>query len=259
MFLQKLRITSNASRNIKTFKSLWYDKKVFKPLNWRRLSNAGSNVTGRIVVRTKSSFKRRLLYPIINYSFRQRILSLNTTFRLIPFQNKLVSLAFLSSGAITYLPTTSSFSMFGFNYFRSQRTANRDSVSNPNLALLGHIARLSKISLLELFPGAGIQYVRSSGSTAKLIKLDFNSHTAVVQLPSGVRKVFSVYSLASQGGVSLRDKRLTACTKAGFWKTFGKKSTVRGVAMNPIDHPHGGRTKAIKYPRTPWGKTTKFK
>jgi len=106
--------------------------------------------------------------------------------------------------------------MFGFNYFRSQRTANRDSVSNPNLALLGHIARLSKISLLELFPGAGIQYVRSSGSTAKLIKLDFNSHTAVVQLPSGVRKVFSVYSLASQGGVSLRDKRLTACTKAGF-------------------------------------------
>ena len=40
---------------------------------------------------------------------------------------------------------------------------------------------------------------------------------------------------------------------------LGKKPKVRGVAKNPTDHPHGGRTKAIKYPRTPWGKTTKFK
>ena len=149
--------------------------------------------------------------------------------------------------------------MFGFNYFRMQRASSRDFTPQPNLFLLGHINRLSRISLLELFPGAGIKYVRSSGSVAKLIKVDLNAHTAVVQLPSGVRKVFSVYSLASQGQVSLKDKKLTSCTKAGFWKSFGKKSIVRGVAMNPIDHPHGGRTKAIKYPRTPWGKTTKFK
>ena len=51
------------------------------------------------------------------------------------------------------------------------------------------------------------------------------------------------------------------CTngKAGYWRSFGIKSLVRGVAMNPVDHPHGGRTKSIKYPQTPWGKTTKFK
>jgi len=40
-------------------------------------------------------------------------------------------------------------------------------------------------------------------------------------------------------------------TKAGFYKNFGRNSIVRGVAMNPVDHPHGGRTKSIKYPRTP--------
>jgi large subunit ribosomal protein L2 len=40
---------------------------------------------------------------------------------------------------------------------------------------------------------------------------------------------------------------------------LGKKSIVRGVAMNPVDHPHGGRAKSIKYPRTPWGLTTKYK
>jgi large subunit ribosomal protein L2 len=47
--------------------------------------------------------------------------------------------------------------------------------------------------------------------------------------------------------------------KAGYWRSFGLKSIVRGVAMNPVDHPHGGRTKAVKYPRTPWGHTTKYK
>lgn len=259
MFLQKSRVTSNASRNIRTFKSLWYDKSSFKRLIWRKLSKPGTNITGRVVVRTKGALKRKLLNPVINYAFRNRNLSLNTTFKLIPFQNKLVSLAFLSSGAITYLPTTPMFHIFGFNYFRSRKEVNRDLTSNPNMSLLGHINRLSKVSLLELYPGAGIQYARSSGVVAKLIKLDLNLHTAVVQLPSGVRKVFSVYSLASPGPVSLKDKRLVTCTKAGMWKSFGKKSIVRGVAMNPVDHPHGGRTKSIKYPRTPWGKTTKFK
>jgi large subunit ribosomal protein L2 len=48
-------------------------------------------------------------------------------------------------------------------------------------------------------------------------------------------------------------------TKSGYWRSFGCKPIVRGVAMNPVDHPHGGRTSTIKYPRTPWGKTTKFK
>jgi large subunit ribosomal protein L2 len=47
--------------------------------------------------------------------------------------------------------------------------------------------------------------------------------------------------------------------KAGFWRSFGHKPIVRGVAMNPVDHPHGGRTKAIKHQRTPWGLTTKYK
>jgi large subunit ribosomal protein L2 len=51
------------------------------------------------------------------------------------------------------------------------------------------------------------------------------------------------------------------CTnvKSGYWRSFGVKPIVRGVAMNPVDHPHGGRTKAVRYQRTPWGHTTKYK
>lgn len=124
---------------------------------------------------------------------------------------------------------------------------------------MSSLPRLSKLSLLELYPGKGVQYIRSAGSKGKLVKFDYEKHVVLIQLPSGVRKFFSTYSLASLGGVAFPQKKFTANTRAGFYKNLGKKSKVRGVAMNPIDHPHGGRTKAIKYPRTPWGKTTKFK
>jgi large subunit ribosomal protein L2 len=61
------------------------------------------------------------------------------------------------------------------------------------------------------------------------------------------------------GSLALHDNKNFLNGKAGYWRNFGVKPLVRGVAMNPVDHPHGGRTKSIKYPRTPWGKTTKFK
>jgi len=259
LFLKKLRIVSNASRNIKKLTSFWFERKNFKQLTWRKYSNSGRNDSGRTVVWTKSSLKIKIIRPVINYSMRSRVMSFITTFKLIPFQNKLVSLSFLASGGVTYLPVTDLFKIFDFLYFSPKRNSLKPYLPEPSLFLLYSIKRLSKVSLLELFPGAGIQYVRSSGTCARLIKMDFNSHTAVLQLPSGVRKTFSIYSLASLGQVALKNKRLLANTKSGYWRSFGLKPIVRGVARNPVDHPHGGRTKSIKYPRTPWGKTTKFK
>jgi large subunit ribosomal protein L2 len=80
-----------------------------------------------------------------------------------------------------------------------------------------------------------------------------------LELPSGIKKIFSYYSYVFLGRVALRWSKRFTTNKAGYWRSFGSKSMVRGVARNPVDHPHGGRTKSIKYPRTPWGKTTKFK
>jgi len=259
LFLKKLRIVSNASRNIKKLTSLWFERKNFKQLTWRKYSKSGRNDSGRTVVWTKSSLKLKLIKPLINYSMRIRVMSIVTAFKLIPFQNKLVSLSFLASGGVTYLPATDLFKIFNFIYFTPKLITLNSYLPEPLLFLLYSIKRLSKVSLLELFPGAGIQYARSSGTFARIIKLDFDSHTALLQLPSGVRKIFSIYSLASLGQVALKNKRLFSNTKSGYWRSFGVKSIVRGVARNPVDHPHGGRTKSIKYPRTPWGKTTKFK
>lgn len=116
-----------------------------------------------------------------------------------------------------------------------------------------------KVSNLELLPGKGMQYARSEGSFALITRVNAANHTAMVKLPSGVRKIFSVYSILLLGPSALKLKRKLSNTRSGFWRSYGVKSQVRGVAMNPVDHPHGGRTKSIKYPRTPWGKTTKFK
>lgn len=87
-------ITSNASRNINQFKSSWFEKKTFKQLTFRKISKAGRNKYGRIIIWTKSSIKQRLLFPKINYSFRYRWIGVVGTFRLIPFQNKLTALVF---------------------------------------------------------------------------------------------------------------------------------------------------------------------
>lgn len=261
MFLKKVKITSNGSRNIQKLTSLWFDKSRFSKLTWRKKSQAGRTSSGQITVWTKGSLKTKLILPRINYSTRSRVISLISTFRLIPFQNKLVALAFTSSGGMNYIPTTENYKIFDLLYhalkFRTSKT--QEFWKNPTLFLLFAIKRLSPVSLLELFPGAGIKYIRSSGSAGKLVNFDYDTHTAVIQLPSGVRKIFSIYSLAAFGAVSLSEKKHTSNTKAGHLKIYGKKSVVRGVAMNPVDHPHGGRTKSIRYPRTPWGKTTKYK
>jgi hypothetical protein len=156
------------------------------------------------------------MHPKINYSMRSKVVSLITTFKLIPFQNKLVSLSFLASGGISYLPTTDRFKIFGFTYFPTQSLKLKQFLNNPSLFLLVYVQRLSKVSLIELYPGAGIQYARSSGTFARLVKVELASHTALLQLPSGVRKTFSLYSLASLGSVSLKVKSLLTNTKSGY-------------------------------------------
>lgn len=111
-----------------------------------------------------------------------------------------------------------------------------------------------------MWPLEGAKYTRSFGSFAKIIKLDTRTGLSLVKLSSGLKKVFSALSLSIEGRANLYILRNQfKDTKSGNRRKKGLKPIVRGIAMNPVDHPHGGRTNSIKYPRTPWGKTTKFK
>ena len=251
--------TSNASHKILRFSSIWFDKKTCKKARFRKLSNGGCGLTGRKVIRTRGRLLRRLQLPKIAYRFRLTYPLLVSTFKVTPFYSKIVSLAVLPSGGVCYLPTLERHPIFSVVHLQTPLSSSWIKREFACLTLVSIVQQYRRISNFEIWPGKGIQYARSAGSWGKITSRDFKSHTAVAYLPSGVRKIVSIFSTIVPGRSAGIDKRVIKNTKSGYWRSFGFKPTVRGVAMNPVDHPHGGRTKAIRYPRTPWGKTTKFK
>lgn len=260
MFLKRKQPTSNASTNLWTFTSKWYERRSPKALTFRKKSKAGRcSHTGRVVIWTKGSSLRRVNLPKINYNFRSTEVGFISTFKLVPFSNKLLALVVFATGAYSYFPTTESTSVLSITSVFHSKMMLGSLKKNISYQYIRFAQPFRKISNLEVSPGTGVQYVRSAGSFAKITRFDITNHAALIKLPSGVRKFFSFYSLMTEGRCALKLKRKIRNTRSGLWRSFGLKPHVRGVARNPIDHPHGGRTKSIRYPRTPWGKTTKFK
>ncbi|AMD91840.1 50S ribosomal protein L2 [Desulfomicrobium orale] len=111
---------------------------------------------------------------------------------------------------------------------------------------------------IELYPGRGGQLVRSAGSYAQVIAKE--DKYALLRLPSGeVRKVLAM-NMATVGQVGNIEHENVSIGKAGRNRWLGKRPQVRGVAMNPVDHPLGGgegRSSGGRHPVTPWGKPTK--
>jgi large subunit ribosomal protein L2 len=113
---------------------------------------------------------------------------------------------------------------------------------------------------IELRPGKGGQMVRSAGASAQLVAKE--GQYATIRLPSGeMRKVY-IECYATVGQVGNLDHENESLGKAGRNRWKGWRPTVRGVVMNPVDHPHGGgegRTSGGRHPVTPWGVPTKGK
>ena len=114
------------------------------------------------------------------------------------------------------------------------------------------------ISSIEMKPGKGAQIARSAGTSARLVAKE--GIYATLRLQSGeMRKILSDCR-ATLGTVSNQENNLRSLGKAGAKRWRGVRPTVRGVAMNPVDHPHGGgegRTSGGRHPSTPWGIPTK--
>ena len=118
----------------------------------------------------------------------------------------------------------------------------------------------SVVHCIELKPGKGGQLARSAGSYVQLIGKDLSY--SILRLTSGEVRLVLSKCMASVGSVSNPDNKNRNDGKAGRSRWLGKRPHVRGVAMNPIDHPHGGgegRTSGGRHPVTPWGKPTKGK
>jgi len=122
---------------------------------------------------------------------------------------------------------------------------------------LKHIPTAYLVHNIELTPGEGGKIARSAGSGAVLMTIE--GGYAQLKLPSGEIRIVSENSLASVGQLSNPDWHLVRWGKAGRMRLRGIRPSVRGKAMNPVDHPHGGgeghQPIGLVHPKTPWGKT----
>ncbi len=137
-------------------------------------------------------------------------------------------------------------------------SGNACSIKPGNALPIRNIPVGSTIHCVELKPGKGAQLARSAGTSAQLVARE--GAYATLRLRSGeMRRVLSECR-ATLGEVSNSEHSLRSLGKAGASRWRGKRPTVRGVAMNPVDHPHGGgegRTSGGRHPVSPWGTPTK--
>ena len=130
---------------------------------------------------------------------------------------------------------------------------------NPGNALpLSRIPLGTTVHAIEMKPGKGAQMVRSAGTSAQIMARE--GKMATLRLPSGEMRMVHIDCMATVGEVGNSEHENQRIGKAGRSRWLGKRSNVRGVAMNPVDHPMGGgegRSSGGRHPCTPWGKPTK--
>ncbi len=113
----------------------------------------------------------------------------------------------------------------------------------------------STIHAIEMSPGKGAQIARSAGASARLMARE--GIYAQVRMRSGEVRRFHIDCRATIGEVGNEEHGLREIGKAGAKRWRGIRPTVRGEVMNPVDHPHGGRTRGNRHPVSPWGQPTK--
>jgi len=137
--------------------------------------------------------------------------------------------------------------------------SGRDAAIKPGNSLpLRNIPVGSVVHCVELTPGKGAQLARSAGAAVQLVARE--GQQATLRLRSGEMRKVQSRCRATIGEVSNSEHNLAKLGKAGAQRWRGVRPTVRGVAMNPVDHPHGGgegRTSGGRHPVSPWGVPTK--
>uniref|UniRef100_A0A1D1ZEY4 Large ribosomal subunit protein uL2m n=1 Tax=Anthurium amnicola TaxID=1678845 RepID=A0A1D1ZEY4_9ARAE len=147
--------------------------------------------------------------------------------------------------------------------FSPSSAAYRYGILDPN-SQIGNCIPLADIRMgtfihdIECHPGQGAKLARSAGTYAKVVKVPGSQ--CLLRLPSGVEKLIDSRCRATIGVASNPKHGIKKLRKAGETRWLGRRPVVRGVAMNPVDHPHGGgegRTKGGRPSVSPWGKPTK--
>ena len=226
-----------------------------KALIVRKKSVAGRNSMGRVTVRHRGSGHKRFIRIIDFKSDKHDIPAKVAAIEYDPNRSARIALLFYTDGDKRYILAP--------NGLKVGSTI----VSGPHAeALEGNALPLSEIPLgtpvhnIEMHPGRGGQLVRGAGMAAQIMARE--GEYAHVRLPSGEIRMINVRCYATVGQVGNLDHENISLGKAGRKRWLGWRPTVRGVAMNPIDHVMGGgegRSSGGGHPRSPWGQLAKGK
>lgn len=256
MALKKYNPTTPSQRGlVRVDKSDLWKGKPHKALTKGLTKSGGRNNLGRMTSRHRGGGHKRL-YRIVD--FKRNKLDCPATIERIeydPNRSAYIALVKYDDGVYSYILAP------------AKMKAGDKVVSGPDADIkTGNSLPLKNIPVgtiihnVEMKPGKGGQLARSAGTSVSLVGKD--SGYAQIKLASGEVRLVPLECMATIGTLSNADRKNTIIGKAGRSRWLGKRPHVRGVAMNPVDHPHGGgegKTSGGRHPVTPWGKPTKGK
>ena len=251
--MKTYRPTTKSRRFMTTlpYRDLLSGDKPHKQLLKFKKRQGGRNADGRITMRHQGGgHKRRLRDVDFSYD-KKNIPARIETIEYDPFRSAFIALALYADGARRYHIVPK-----GMKVGDSFIVAEDAPIKEGNRMLIGKIPVGTFIYNIELRPGAGGVLVRSAGNFAEVVAHD--AGYAQVKLPSTEIRRVSDLCYASIGAVGNEEYNLVVIGKAGRSRWMGIRPTVRGTAMNPVDHPHGGgegrQGRGLKRAKTMWGK-----
>ena len=215
--------------------------------------NAGRNAQGKITVRHQGG-GNKVKYRLIDFKRNKlEVPAKVAAFEYDPNRSAFIALLHYLDGEKRYI-----LAPLGLNVGDTIVSSEQADIKPGNSLLIQNIPVGTLIHNVELTPGAGGQLVRSAGAYAQLMAKE--GSYATLRMPSGEMRKVPLLSRATIGTVGNTDHENVRIGKAGRKRHMGIRPTVRGVVMNPVDHPHGGGEGKSPIgkpaPVTPWGKKT---
>lgn len=236
------------------FKDITTDKPE-RSLVSPKKSNAGRNSAGRISVRHRGGGHKRRYRKIDFKRDKDNVPAKVATIEYDPNRSARIALLNYADGEKRYIVAPA-----GLKVGQTLLSGDKIDPAVGNSMPLSSIPVGMPIHNLEMRPGSGAKVVRSAGQQARLMSKD--GDLAQIKLPSGEIRLFKAACRATIGRVSNAEHETVSSGKAGRARWKGVRPTVRGVAMNPVDHPMGGgegRTSGGGHPVSPWGQLAKGK
>ncbi len=252
MAVKSYKPTTPGRRHAGVLVSELANKKPEKRLVYGFAKSGGRNNSGKITVRHRGGGAKRLVRIVDFNREKYDIVARVAALEYDPMRTANLALLVYADGEKRYILAPDGLKV-GASIVSSQKLIE---VKVGNRLPLKYVPAGIQIHDIELNPGQGGILVRSAGSWAILMSIEGNE--ARLKLPSGEIRSINEMCLATIGQVSNIDHINVRLGKAGRVRHLGFKPSVRGKAMNPVDHPHGGgeghNPIGLKHPKTPWGK-----